>query len=54
MSEAGSVPAGLVKKEEAGSETGRPPENEPNISLEETEREGRGENEEQKKELIRK
>ena len=27
------------KKEEAGSETGRPPENEPNISLEETERE---------------
>ena len=42
------------KKKEAGSETGRPPENEPNISLEETEREGRGENEEQKKELIRK
>ena len=54
VSEGGSVPTGLVKKkEEAGSETGRPPENEPNISLEETERGGR-ENEEQKKELIRK
>ena len=43
MSEGGSVPTGLVKKEEAGSETGRPPENEPNISLEKTEREREGE-----------